>query len=247
MVTGHLSRVKMEPVSRPSSAPSKPKKPAKSSPPRRTYHHGDLRRALLEAARALIGAHGMEALTLREVARKVGVTHAAPYHHFPTRESLLDALADEAFDLLDAAMRAAPSAPEDGAGASGRLAAIGRAYIDFARAHPEHLQVMFRRKSGTHQRPANDPRERANARVFEQLLSAVQACQAEGCAPRGDAHALALSAWSIVHGFAKLWLEGPLDAMEPYASARFEAQRDALLRDFTGSWRARAKSEARRR
>ena len=105
---------------------------------------------------------------------------------------------------------------------------------------------MFRRKGGPHQRPMDDPREQANARVFDQLLSAVQACQAEGSAPAGDPHALALTAWSMVHGFAKLWLEGPLDAMEPYAARSFEAQRDALLSDFAGSWRARAGREARR-
>ncbi|MET0343217.1 MAG: TetR/AcrR family transcriptional regulator [Polyangiales bacterium] len=231
------------------SAPTKKKteKPVKSARPRRAYHHGDLRRALLDAARALIGAHGMEALTLREVAREVGVTHAAPYHHFPTREALLDALSDEAFALLDAAMRVSLPIAGDGEGASGKLSAIGRAYIDFARAHPEHLQVMFRRRSGPQQRPASDPSEQANARVFDHLLSAVQACQAEGSAPAGDPFTLALSAWSIVHGFAKLWIEGPLNEKEPYATARFEDQRDAVLRDFVGSWRARARSEARRR
>ncbi len=236
----------MGPVSRSAPAAAKARKPAKSAPVRRSYHHGDLRRALLDAARVLIGERGMEALTLREVARKVGVTHAAPYHHFPTRESLLDALADEAFALLDAAMRAAPVRREDGEGASARLTAIGRAYIDFARAHPEHLQVMFRRR-GPAQRSADDPSEQDNERVFEHLLDAVTQCQQEGTAPAGEPLALALTAWSIVHGFAKLFLEGPLDDMPPYAAGRFEAMRDTLLADFAGSWRARAELERRGR
>src|SRR6186997_1557994 len=112
-------------------------------PTKRAYHHGDLRRALLDAAFKLVRKEGLEALTLREVARKVGVTHAAPYHHFESREVLLDVMADEAFEALDVAMVAAIAgldAPTE------RLLAVGRAYIDHARAHPEHTEVMFRRR-----------------------------------------------------------------------------------------------------
>ena len=109
------------------------------------YHHGDLRRALTEAAWELVREHGLDALTLREVARKVGVTHAAPYHHFESREALLDALAEEAFGALASAMEAVSLRERDPVD---RLMAVGRAYIDFGRAHPERLQVMFRRRPG---------------------------------------------------------------------------------------------------
>ncbi|HEY6879618.1 MAG TPA: helix-turn-helix domain-containing protein, partial [Polyangiales bacterium] len=84
--------------------PTSKKTPASK---KRGYHHGDLRRALIDAAWGLLREGGSRALTLREVARAVGVTHAAPYHHFPTHASLLDALAEDAFVGLEAAMRLA--------------------------------------------------------------------------------------------------------------------------------------------
>lgn len=211
---------------------------------KRSYHHGDLRRALLDAARALVEAHGMQALTLREVARKVGVTHAAPYHHFRTRELLLDALAEEGFDLLDAAMREALAGHDQ---PDQRLRIIGRAYIDFGRANPDRLQVMFRRRS----EPSHEPRaalgeDSPHPKVFAHLFDAVQACQQAGVAPAGDPYALALTAWSIVHGFAKLWTEGPLDALEPYAM-HFDALRDDMLQRFGDSWRALAHAERKKK
>src|SRR5262245_29182402 len=114
---------------------------AKPRSPKNSYHHGDLRRALTKAAWGLVRKEGVEALTLREVARKVGVTHAAPYHHFPSREALLDALSEEGFEELGNAMEAAIAGITD---PSERLHVIGRVYIDQARAHPERIQVMFR-------------------------------------------------------------------------------------------------------
>ena len=206
-----------------------------SAKTKRSYHHGDLRHALLDAAWLLVRERGLDALTLREVARKVGVTHAAPYHHFATREALLDALADQGFDALDARMvRALADAVEPGE----RLSALGRAYIDFARESPERVQVMFRRRT----EGAREPQP-GDDHVFVYLLDAVRACQAAGVAPAADPHELALTAWSLVHGFAKLWLEGPLESMPPYDSRRFELLRDAVLVDLRMSWRARALAE----
>jgi AcrR family transcriptional regulator len=212
---------------------------------KRPYHHGNLRRALLDAARTIVKAHGMDALTLREVARQVGVTHAAPYHHFSSREELLDALAEEGFALLDATMREALARSDD---VGERLAAIGRAYIDFARAHPERLQVMFRRRaesSGQSEVVApQQPRDDAPARVFGHLFDAVRAGQEAGFAPSGDPYALALTAWSLVHGFSKLWIEGPLALMPPYGP-RYETLRDDLLARFGASLRELARAERR--
>lgn len=208
---------------------------SKKGTKKRGYHHGDLRRALTEAAWQLLRKHGLEALTLREVARKVGVTHAAPYHHFPSRDALLDALAEEAFAALDREMSQACEGTRDPAQT---LAALGRTYIDHARAHPEHVQVMFRRREATkHVEP-----DSAGERVFAHLFNAVDACQKAGLAPRGDTSALALSAWSLVHGFAKLWVEGPLEQMPSYGD-RFCALRDALLANLGASWRALATLE----
>src|ERR1700742_4130180 len=111
-----------------------------ASKTKQPYHHGDLRHALLEAAWTLIEREGMAALTLRQVARQVGVTHAAPYHHFPTRDALLDTLAEQAFRELERAEADAVASVSARSSASARMFALGRAYIDFAHAAPERLQ-----------------------------------------------------------------------------------------------------------
>lgn len=208
------------------------KRPARTADgPARDYHHGNLRSALLKAAFAQLKRHGLRALTLRELARKVGVTHAAPYHHFRDREALLEAMAEGAFEELAEAMRTATEGVSD---PGRRLALCGQAYIDFAHARPERAEVMFRRAESP---PA--AATRAPDSAFHQLVQAVSDCQAAGIAPGTDPMPLALSAWSVVHGFAVLWSEGPLSHMEPY-KARFEALRDQLLDDFVLGLAARA-------
>jgi AcrR family transcriptional regulator len=201
---------------------------AEKSKKNKVYHHGDLRRAVLEAAWTLVKEHGLKELTLREVARKIGVTHAAPYHHFPNREALLDAMAGQAFGELDAAMVEAKSGIDDPGERTFRL---GCAYVDFARARPERVEVMFRRPGGG---PVDQALLEKGACAFQHLVDALAACQQVGLAPQGDPFALALSAWSLVHGFASLWIEGPLDAMPPY-QGKFEALRDSTLRSY-GEW-----------
>jgi AcrR family transcriptional regulator len=199
------------------------------------YHHGDLRRAVIEAAFALVRKDGLRALTLREVARQIGVTHAAPYHHFKDREALLAALQEVAFGELDAAMRAQKQGVED---AREELFVLGRAYIDFARERPDRFQVMFQRGEAVSDMEPNA----AGRATFQHLVDAVARCQASGVAPPGDAYALALSSWSLVHGFAALWVEGPLAAMQDYAGG-FEALRDGLLRSYASWLEAAAKIE----
>jgi AcrR family transcriptional regulator len=200
------------------------------------YHHGDLRRAVIDAAFSLVEKRGLRELTLREVARQIGVTHAAPYHHFKDRDALLAAMEQEAFQALDRAMGEAKQGIAD---PGDELFALGRAYIDFAREHPERVQVMFQRGEGDNAAEMSETGRCA----FQHLVDAIAHCQAQGVAPAGDPFALALSAWSLVHGFAALWVEGPLKAMEPYAGG-FEMLRDGMLHNF-GSWlRAAAKGGA---
>ena len=197
------------------------------------YHHGDLRRAVLKAAFAEVKRRGLRELTLREVARKIGVTHAAPYHHFKDLDALLDAMAEEAFAELDLAMAESKHEIEQ---ADQRLIALGCAYIDFARKRPERIEVMFRRANA--KRPAFE--SEVGRRSFQHLVDAVAACQAEGLAPAGDPLDTALSAWSLVHGFAALWVEGQLASMEPYAN-RYDELRDRLLSDFVAGLKAAAR------
>jgi AcrR family transcriptional regulator len=105
----------------------------------RPYHHGDLRRALVDAARRLLESEGPSALSLRAVAREAGVSPAAPYHHFKDKAELLDAVAHEGWDLLLAAMTTAKALAEG----PQKLTALGIAYVCFARENPALYRVMY--------------------------------------------------------------------------------------------------------
>jgi len=167
------------------------------------YHHGDLRRALLDAALRLIDTQGLQALSVREVARRAGVTHGAPYHHFADRASLLAALAEDGFELLVAAMRSeqarSRSAPDE------QLAAVGRGYVAFALAHPAYFKVMFRPELSY-----GRPLYTGGTRAYDVLVEAVTALQPANRARSVDRELIVLSSWSLVHGLASLWLDGPL-------------------------------------
>jgi AcrR family transcriptional regulator len=172
---------------------------------RPSYHHGDLRRAIIEASLALVEQAGVRALSLREAARAAGVSHSAPYHHFPDKGSLLAAIAEEGFAELAGAMAdARAAAPDAGAG----LAACGMAYVRFALRSPAHFRVMFRPElAGPSEQPAV---ARSSTPALDTLVDAVVAAQAAGAAPAGEPMPLVLTCWSAVHGLASLWLDGPL-------------------------------------
>jgi len=174
------------------------------------YHHGDLRRVLLDAIEALIVAGGVEALSLREVARAAGVSPAAPYHHFASKAELLGAIAARGFAGLTAAMHAAIAALPDADEPHERLMAIGNAYIAFARAQPTEFRLMFRPGLVT---PADLPADCDPAVSFELLLDAVTRLSRVVPASLVTPEALALTAWSLVHGAAELLLDGPLAAV----------------------------------
>jgi len=170
----------------------------------RSYHHGNLKPALLKAALELIRQAGPGAFTLREVARRAGVSHNAPYRHFRDKEELLAALAAEGFDRLTAAMtKAAQPAP----GALDRFRLSGRGYVEFALRYPQHFAVMF---EVPWQYDLYPQTQAAGARAFGTLVRYVEACQAEGVLPPGDGKPFALLAWSMVHGVAKLAIGGRL-------------------------------------
>jgi AcrR family transcriptional regulator len=173
------------------------------------YHHGNLRRALIDAAVSAIAKHGVDALNLRQLAARAGVTPGAPYHHFTDREELLAAIAEEGFGRLGAELIAGRDAAGDEA--SARLEALGRAYINFAISCPGYFRVMF------HGAGKSSGPSAPGLRAFHLLRDAVLACQEAGTAPAGDPSALVLTAWSAVHGFATLWVDGalPFEGMRP--------------------------------
>ena len=164
----------------------------------RPYHHGDLRRTLLAAAVEAIEESGPAALSLRDLARRAGVSHAAPAHHFGDKAGLLTALAVQGFTLLaDALTRAREE--------TGSLVEIGVAYIRFAVDHRAHFEVMFRPEL-YHRDDAEVVA--AGRRAYDSLRAGLAALPEP---PTGDDAELAgLAAWSIVHGFATLWLGGAL-------------------------------------
>jgi AcrR family transcriptional regulator len=168
------------------------------------YHHGDLRRALLAAATEAIAESGPAALSLRDLARRVGVSHAAPAHHFGDKTGLLTAVAVEGLELLAVELEAA--------GAD--ILASGRAYVAFAASHRAHFEVMFQ-PSLLH---VQDPTlVAARQRAGQALRAGLEDPRVAGGAPAESG----LAAWSIVHGFATLWLAGalPPDLGEDAAAA----------------------------
>jgi AcrR family transcriptional regulator len=171
--------------------------------PRPTYHHGDLRPALLAAARGLIERTGPSGTTLRAIARDAGVSPAAPYHHFADRDHLLAALAAEGFEELGVAMtRSAARVPRGQP--LRRLQVAGVAYVRFALRNPELFRLMF---SGMLEDRSTYPDlERAATEAFGVL----QRLLGSAATPRTRPDAAALAAWSTVHGLAVLLIEGRL-------------------------------------
>lgn len=175
------------------------------SAPKPRYHHGDLRHALIDASLALISEEGFSALTLREVARRAGVTHAAPYRHFADKEALLAAVAEEGFRAMAAQMR---ERMDKERGPAERLIACGVAYVLFAVQHPSHFRVMF----GPHfaQPEKHEGRSMEGGHAFGLLLQCLSEGQQAGLFKPGDTASLALGPWSLVHGLASLLVDGVL-------------------------------------
>lgn len=171
---------------------------------KKTYHHGALRGALIEAGVAIVERAGVEALSLRAVARGAGVSHSAPYHHFATKSELLAAVAAAGFDRLvrtidEVAAEATLRCHLDG------LRAVGTGYLRFALSHPGVFRLMFRPELT---RPADHPvLLEAEARAFGKLLAMIVACQSAGELPGKDPLPLAAACWSTVHGLAVLHVE----------------------------------------
>ena len=176
---------------------------------RKPYHHANLREELLEAAIRLIAEVGPTAFTLREVARRAGVSHNAPYRHFRDREDLMAAVAAQGFRELTQAMAEAAGPRSD---ALDRLKQAGLGYVTFALRRPEHFAVMFDAPISKKKNPESSE---AAEQAFGALLGFVRSCQDVGRLPPGDSRQMALLAWTMVHGIAKLAITGRL----PFRSA----------------------------
>lgn len=178
-----------------------PPRSKKRAPLVKPYHHGHLRDSLLEGAERILAAKGIDSLTLREVAKSAGVSHAAPYHHFASLEELLAAVAQRGFIKLTAAMQRAAEDPQPRA----RLLAICEAYVMFAHARPAQFRLMFGPLLARKKRYAGF--QEAADQCFAVLLDA-----ATGFDP-GDGALLALTGWSLAHGLANLAIDHAFDGL----------------------------------
>lgn len=170
-----------------------------------SYHHGHLREALLEAALALLAEHGPAALSLREVARRAGVSHAAPAHHFEDKAGLLTALAAEGFRRFLAAQRAA--AERGGSDPAQRFAWTGWAYVMFAAEQRAYFELMFRPEL---LRVEDEEFKLASREAYDFLLASAQAAF-QGKLSADDLALVATQAWAEAHGLAMLHLHGNLE------------------------------------
>ncbi len=196
-----------------------------------TYYQGDLRADLLQAAAESIDEHGIAALSLREVARRVGVSHAAPAHHFGDKAGLFTALATESFrrfaqSMVEAVEAQDPNEPLD------RLDASGAAYIDFALNNRARFEVMFRPEVLNR----DDPDYVAAARLSASLLTElVIAAQEAGWARGRETESVVLAMWGVVHGLATLANQGNLANRGP---AKAHGVTEELLQDARGALHA---------
>ena len=196
----------------------RPMKPARK--PANRYHHGDLPHAMLQEAVRTIQTEGVDALTLRCVGERLGVSRTALYRHFANKQALLAAVAAEGFRTLRTSLLEAWEA--GGRGHAG-FDAMGVAYVQFAVTHPSHYRVMF----GGAVRPAkrredpNDP----GTNAFQVLVDAIVEQQRAGLIRDDAPLQLARFIWAVVHGVAMLALDGILSAAEAGPLARFANER----------------------
>jgi AcrR family transcriptional regulator len=201
------------------SDPLDPPTPAKS------YHHGDLRNALIAAGREMLTEEGVAELDLRKVARRVGVSRTAPYRHFADKRALLAAIAEDGFRDLTAAVEEALG--EADPSARTRLTQLVTAYVQFGLAHPARMREMF---SGlTSDRMAYPDLYAASKAAFAPLLHVIADGQARGELRAIDVEAAAIVCWSQMHGLTMLLLEQQIpDASEQAVAGLIQSCMDLL-------------------
>lgn len=173
------------------------------------YHHGELRQALLDAARDLVRETGTDGFSLSDACRRAGVSTAAPYRHFADKHAILNEVVAQGFaDLADRMRQAAAEHPE---GSADRILAIGSVYLRFAVAEPALFRLMFAQKPDV---AADHPVVQAGKACFGHVVQeVVNHCQHNRIA--GDALMIALQLWTLVHGASALTIDGDYAKMAP--------------------------------
>jgi AcrR family transcriptional regulator len=167
------------------------------------YHHGDLKNALIEAGAEILSKEGVNGLSLRKVASKAGVSHAAPYAHFPDKQTLIAAISTEGYRMLYERLEAARQRYQ--ADPLRQLVEAAWAYVDFAINDPAHFKVTF---SGVIEKEKDYPAfVEMTKKTFGLVVQIIAACQEAGILKPGPADVMAVSVWSLVHGVASLLIE----------------------------------------
>lgn len=208
-----------------------PKPKIRSAAPAAPYHHGDLRRALIDTALGMLTEQGEWNFTLREVARRAGVSHTAPYNHFADKSALLAEVAAMGFQTLQLRMEAA--ARRHPRSARQALIGIAGAYVRFGVEHPAHYRLMFGADLAEKER--HPTLQQAADATFAALTSTLERGQIAGEIRPGPVREQALAAWSLVHGLATLLIDRRLSFLgvsmneaERYARAAAEALCEGL-------------------
>ncbi len=173
---------------------------------RETYHHGDLKNALIQAGIEILAQEGVGGLSLRKVARQAGVSHNAPYAHFADKQALIAAISTEGYtrlyERIRAALDASPAQPER------QLRAAAWAYVQFALERPAHFKITL---SGVLEKEKDYPAfVEISQRTFALVVALTADCQAAGVLRPGPPDLAAVAVWSLVHGFVSLLLEGQI-------------------------------------
>ncbi len=177
--------------------------------PTNNYHHGDLKNALIQAGIEILAKEGVGGLSLRKVAQRAGVSHAAPYAHFPDKQSLIAAISTEGFNQLDAALQAVLAAhPDD---PKRQLTDGARAYVQFALDNTDTFKLMF--SSALEKETEYPAFVEVSHKTFERVVEVVRACQTAGILRAEAPEKLAMVVWGQVHGIVALALEGQISHM----------------------------------
>ena len=174
--------------------------------PRKNYHHGDLKNALIKAGVEILAKEGVDGLSLRKVAQKAGVSHSAPYSHFPDKQSLIAAISTEGFNQLYAELDAAISSHANDP--KRQLLEGMRAYIRFGMENADTFKIMF---SGVLEKEKEYPSfVEISGETFQLVVGVVRACQDSGVLGATPPEMLAVAVWGQVHGIVSLALEGQI-------------------------------------
>jgi AcrR family transcriptional regulator len=193
----------MRPVAK--TQPAKPRRRAARTPATKPYHHGDLRRVLIDAALQLVGESGAERLSVREAARRAGVSPGAPFRHFPSRDALMQAVAEEAQRRFRAEIEAAlAEAPADDP--LGRFRCLGLAYMRWAMRNPTHFEIISSRRFFSHDQSASVSQD--NAELIDLTERTLAEAFAQGQLRSGDLKRIQIAGRALVYGFARMNIDG---------------------------------------